>query len=171
MLAWAACAFKDSNDGLGLFTMANHVVDGFAAGRRPHGAGTHREELAVIECPAGVLAGQTGKDRVIGHHLDKRGCAACHLAGHHGHLRQVTQADASQFDPGDQTTACLDSAVDVAAPAVDRMHGDSEPIKVGEHRLHDPMCTSVKGHRHLLGPTSQENKTPPESREPVEKLN
>ncbi len=115
---------EHADDRVGRLAKPDHVVDRLGAGRGPHRAGTHREELAVLQRPAGVLAGQAGLHRMIGDDLDQRGCPAADLARHDRHLRQVAQADPSQLDPRDQAAACLDPAVDVAPAPFDRMHGD-----------------------------------------------
>ena len=140
---------EHADDRVGRLAVPDHVVDGLGAGRRPHRAGTHREELSVLQGPAGVLAGQAGMHRMIGDDLNHRGCPASDLARHDRHLRQVAQADPSQLDPRDQAPSCLDPAVDVSAAPFDRVHGDSAFLFVRQERFDHPESTSVQRHRHL----------------------
>ena len=104
--------------------IADHVVDRLGAGRGPHRARAHREELPLLDRPAGVLAGQARPDRVVGDDLDHRHRAAVDLAGHDRDLGQVAQADPRQLDAGEQAAPGLDPAVDVPAASFDRVDGD-----------------------------------------------
>ena len=70
------------DDRIGRLAKADHVVNGLGPGRGPHRPGTHREELAILQGPARVLAGQARKHGVIGEDLNQRGRPAADLARH-----------------------------------------------------------------------------------------
>ena len=153
----------------------DRVVDRLSPPDRAHRTGAHGEVLPLADCPAGVLAGQAGLHRMIGHDLNHRHRPPRDVSRYDRHQGEVTQADQGQLDAQQQPPRRVDPAVDVPvllprsdagplfAPA--REPGSPRPTRGRDgsrtsSSYRPPACV-LSLTRHAVRPGSRPGRPPP----------